>query len=85
MEINIGRKVRLILEATETVYEPLLLSRSETGTSIVVVWGPRPSNCSIGFSRDKGTIDLRRPWTRVFFQPTSRTVDFSLRLKILIT
>ena len=22
------------------------------------------------------TIDLRRPWTRAFFQPTSQTVDF---------
>ena len=27
------------------------------------------------------SIDLRRPWTRAFFQPTPRTVDFSLRLK----
>ena len=27
------------------------------------------------------TIDLRRLWTRAFFQPTSRTVYFSLRLK----
>ena len=27
------------------------------------------------------TIDLRRPWARAFFEPTSRTVDFSLWLK----
>ena len=46
------KQVPPILEATETVYEPLFLS--ETGSSIVVVWGPRPSNCNIAFSRDKG-------------------------------
>ena len=27
------------------------------------------------------TIDLRRSWTKGFFQSTSRIVDFSLRLK----
>ena len=27
------------------------------------------------------TIHLRRPWTRAFFRPASRTVGFSLRLK----
>ena len=37
---------------------PFILSRSETGTSIVVVWGARPSNCSIAFTRDKGTCKL---------------------------
>ena len=29
----------------------------------------------------RNTIDLRRPRTRAFFQPTSRTIDFSLQLK----
>ena len=29
------------------------------------------------------TIHLRRPWTRAFFQPTSQTIGFSLRLKKL--
>ena len=29
----------------------------------------------------QNTIHLRRPWTRAFFRPTSRTVAFSLRLK----
>ena len=43
-----------ILKATETVYEPLHLS--ESGTSIVVLLGPRPSNCSVAFSRDKGKL-----------------------------
>ena len=58
MEINIGRKstlgnqVPLILKATETVRaDPFILSRSETGTSILVVWEPRPSNCSIKEAR----------------------------------
>ena len=31
--------------------------------------------------QDNLTIHLRRPWTRAFFRPTSRTVGFSLQLK----
>ena len=52
-------QVPLILEAPETVYiraAPFILSWSETGTSIVVVWGPRLSRCSIAFTRDKGKL-----------------------------
>ena len=30
-----------------------ILSWSETDTSMVVVWGPRPSICSIALTRDK--------------------------------
>ena len=54
------KQVPLILEATETVRgAPFILSRSETGTSIVVVWGPRPSNCSIGhFEKYHNTLCL---------------------------
>ena len=49
------KQVPLTLEATETMRGAhCILSRSKTGTSIVVVWGPRPRNCSIAFTRDKG-------------------------------
>ena len=54
----LGNQVPLILEATENVYKPLLiiLYWSETGTSIVVVRGPRPSNCSIKFTCNKDKL-----------------------------
>ena len=46
-KVLLRNQVPLIIEATETVRAaPFILSRSETGTSIVVLWGPRPSNCS---------------------------------------
>ena len=36
---------------------------------------------SQGCSSGHYTIHLRRPWTRAFFRPASRTVGFSLRFK----
>ena len=55
------------------IYFMLNWVESMTPSVLLIVYFTHFSNLN--------TIDLRCPWTRDFFKPTSRTIDFSLWLK----